>query len=477
MTSTRISGTGYGYYKLSRGDKLATIGGCREAGPGPDMGATAQAALYSTQSRAEHLRLKRRASGPRSGPKMEMESPRVEIPTSKYLFYIAISNDKVGIVEFLVEEKLAQIAGTNKKYPHDTPLHCAARNGSIKVASYLVEKARGLINARNDEGDAPLSLAVREKHRDPAVREKQRSVAELLLNHKADINSTDSNGHTLLHYAVKCESPDFVRTLLSHGCKMETKDHAGKYPLQYVMEMHSSKEASSLELLRAFLHDNKNQASLRAGFPVLSKASRDGKLVLVEAMIQSHSNLVSWKPQPPFDSKFKPALHEAVKNGQEEVLKKLCKVASLDAINMKDSTGNTALHQAIISNQPGMVSLLIDAKADMELASGKADGLLPPLHLAVHHMNLMAIKALLGQKVDARTRIPGNPVCNYCTSVRNPPQSRDARCILYSVDPRQSHPDFHVIDDLLSKATKTPRRPQVVGNQTMVPRRPAALLK
>ena len=34
----------------------------------------------------EHLRLKQRGSGPRSGPEMEMESPRVEIPTTKGLF-------------------------------------------------------------------------------------------------------------------------------------------------------------------------------------------------------------------------------------------------------------------------------------------------------------------------------------------------------------------------------------------------------
>ena len=34
----------------------------------------------------EHLRLKQRGSGPRSGPEMEMKCPRVEIPTSNCLF-------------------------------------------------------------------------------------------------------------------------------------------------------------------------------------------------------------------------------------------------------------------------------------------------------------------------------------------------------------------------------------------------------
>jgi len=33
-----------------------------------------------------HLRLEQRGSGPRSGLRMEMESPRVEIPTLKLLF-------------------------------------------------------------------------------------------------------------------------------------------------------------------------------------------------------------------------------------------------------------------------------------------------------------------------------------------------------------------------------------------------------
>jgi hypothetical protein len=62
--------------RLGRGDKLATIGGW----PGPDVGAI-DPLLSHVQ---EHLRLKQRDSGPRSGPKMEMESTRVEIPVVKH---------------------------------------------------------------------------------------------------------------------------------------------------------------------------------------------------------------------------------------------------------------------------------------------------------------------------------------------------------------------------------------------------------
>ena len=74
----------------SRGDKLATIGGCRERGPlGPIVGAIDPLLRPTTTMLShvqEHLRLKQRGSGPRSGPEMEMENPRVEIPTSKGLF-------------------------------------------------------------------------------------------------------------------------------------------------------------------------------------------------------------------------------------------------------------------------------------------------------------------------------------------------------------------------------------------------------
>ena len=47
----------------------------------------------------EHLRLKQRGSGPRSGPEMEMESPRVEIPTTKWLF-LAAEIEKVADEDF-----------------------------------------------------------------------------------------------------------------------------------------------------------------------------------------------------------------------------------------------------------------------------------------------------------------------------------------------------------------------------------------
>ncbi|OAL36633.1 hypothetical protein AYO20_03965 [Fonsecaea nubica] len=444
------------------------------------------------------------------------------------LFYIAISRDKVGIVDFLVDKKPAEIAGTNKEYPHDTPLHCAARNGSIKVASYLVDTAPALINARNEEGDAPLSLAVKEKPRDLEVRKKQCEVVELLLNHKADINATDRKGRTPLHnsalagdaemiqklvdvgakteyfdiegqtalhcavsvkdvasveallagdsnidcldnrkgqtplhHAVIGEDPALVRVLLGRGCKRDVNDHDGKYPLQYVMDMDPLKKASSRELLCAFLHDNKNQASLWAGFPVLSKASQDGKLVFVQEIIKSHSNLVSWKPQPPFDSTFKPALHEAVRNGQKQVLEALCKVAkNPQAINLTDHAGNTVLHQAIISNRPEWISQLIRLGADKELVSGEADGSLPPLHLAARHMNVKAIKALLDEDVDAKRRIPGGQICDVCMRLRTTPSGRNARCILRNLDPsRRSDPNFLSIDQLLRHAsTSTLRR-------------------
>ena len=80
MTSARIGCQ----VKGSRGDKLATIGGCREQGrsPGPDVGTIDPFHVH------EHLRLKQRGLGLRSGPRMEMESPRVEIPTSNCLFHI-----------------------------------------------------------------------------------------------------------------------------------------------------------------------------------------------------------------------------------------------------------------------------------------------------------------------------------------------------------------------------------------------------
>ncbi|KIW68199.1 hypothetical protein PV04_04160 [Phialophora macrospora] len=423
------------------------------------------------------------------------------------LLHIAIGKGHLEMIKLLVEHGV-QVATSDTK-SGDTPLHCAIRNGSIDVGKYVMEKARALINALNNKNETPLFLAARMKMLDmieplikhgaiinarneygytplhAAVLAKDMEMVGALLKEGAKVGIPNNAGQTPLHSAVVAkdiasikvllelgpkvdwsdkiyprsplhqavigEDPESVKTLLDLGCNMEVKDRAGKYPLQYILEMPESK-ASAVDLLREFLKVHERKTSFHKGFHALSKASRDGRLIFVQEILRSDPGLVTWRP--PANSAFLLPLHEAIKANNKDVLEELCKTAkNLSAIDSKDHQGNTALHQSIISGRPHLIPLLIGNGADKEHPSGEADGSLPPLHLAALRMNLMAVKCLLNMGADVKRRIPGGEPCDACQRTRERPQGRDARCILRNLDPSfRSNPNFEAIDELLNWA-------------------------
>ena len=75
-------------------------------------------------------------------------------------------------------------------------LHLAALNGHRDVAAILLSPTGGRANVdlRNNRRQTPLHLATSQGHW---------SVAELLISHNADISSTDEDGDTALHIAIK----------------------------------------------------------------------------------------------------------------------------------------------------------------------------------------------------------------------------------------------------------------------------------
>jgi hypothetical protein len=59
----------------------------------------------------------------------------------------------------------------------------------------------------------------------------QADVADLLIDHGADLGAADLYGRTPLHLAA---TPQMVKLLLSRGAKVELRDHAGREPLHLV---------------------------------------------------------------------------------------------------------------------------------------------------------------------------------------------------------------------------------------------------
>ena len=88
-----------------------------------------------------------------------------------------------------------------------TPLHHAAQAGQPVVAEFLLAHGANVETTTND-GLTPLHLAASHGHR---------SMVKLLLKHQASIREVDHNGYTPLHLAAQKGYRSVVETLLAAG--------------------------------------------------------------------------------------------------------------------------------------------------------------------------------------------------------------------------------------------------------------------
>lgn len=80
--------------------------------------------------------------------------------------------------------------------------------------------------------------------------ERDREVIELLLNHGADTNLFDSNGHTCLHTAVfQKENSELISLLIAYKADVNAKAPDGETPLALALRLGNSGNA---ELLRQY---------------------------------------------------------------------------------------------------------------------------------------------------------------------------------------------------------------------------------
>jgi len=145
-----------------------------------------------------------------------------------------------------------------------TPLHCAARGGSVEVAAILIE--RGLsVSATDSQGATPLHWAAAEGQLNTAklliekgadvnatnlfgstpllavARGKVASaVVQLLVQSGARVSAVDSRGENALHklawFGYPQENIKSAQTLLDAGADVNAKNHDGKTPLDILSD-------------------------------------------------------------------------------------------------------------------------------------------------------------------------------------------------------------------------------------------------
>jgi ankyrin repeat protein len=168
----------------------------------------------------------------------------------------ALEEDKKSML-FLLEHGADRNAADNDG---NTPLHIACKRGMVEYALFLVEQgalctvknnkgdslihyechhgaqnleliklflSKGVVLDKNLKGKTPLHYCVNNEHVD---EERQKATITFLLEQGIDINQTDNDGNTILHYAYEQNTSSIIKFLIEKGASESIKNKNGKIP-------------------------------------------------------------------------------------------------------------------------------------------------------------------------------------------------------------------------------------------------------
>ncbi len=231
-----------------------------------------------------------------------------------------------------------------------TPLHFAAENGHEEVVKALLNKGAN-VNATDNKEETPFDLTTNEK-----IKTLLQNTAELLkvaksgdiqkvnslINEGANVNATDQNGKTPLHWAAVKGHKEAVEALLGkEGIDVNLADKKKDTPLHSVLK----KDNIDINVLNALL-------------------GAEGINVNIK------DELRKWTP-----------LHWAVVKGHKEVVKALLGKDGIN-VNIGGQYGKkTPLHLAAQNNNKEVVEALLDKGANVNAEDDKGE---TPLDLATN---------------------------------------------------------------------------------------------
>jgi ankyrin repeat protein len=120
----------------------------------------------------------------------------------------------------LLIERGADIEAKDATYSN-TVLHTAVHHNGHEIAALLMAHGAN-VNATNTSGHTPLHTT---DHCD---------IAKLLVAHGADVNAVDTHGLTPLHCAAFCDNLDIATLLLEYGADVNAVSGRGFTPLEIV---------------------------------------------------------------------------------------------------------------------------------------------------------------------------------------------------------------------------------------------------
>jgi ankyrin repeat protein len=266
-------------------------------------------------------------------------------PSGTSPFYNAIFNKHLPVIEYLISKgvNVDEKIGKNEH----TGLFKACEDGSLDIAKVLVD-AGANINFKSKERYTPLFFA---------VQYNRKPIVEYLVSKGVKID--EKNGqleHTAMIKACEDGSLDIVKVLVDAGANINLKSKGEFSPLLYAVE---NKRKPIVEYLvsKGVNIDEKNG---HLGNTALIKACEFGSLDIAKVLVDAGAN-INLKSK----AGFTPLFYAVQKNHKPVVEYLISKGVNVDEKNGQE--GSSALYQASYDGLLEIVTMLVDAGADVHL--------------------------------------------------------------------------------------------------------------
>mgnify|MGYP005829084035 CR=1 FL=1 len=156
--------------------------------------------------------------------------------------------EAVQINDRATVKKLLEDAPTFANTENDeglTPLGSASHFGHVEMVKLLLDNGADV----NAISHSKISFIPSNTALHAAIAgERNLEVIEALLEHHAETNIFDSNGHTCLHSAVyHLDNVQLISQLIENGASVNAKVDGGKTPLEIALEREHHQVAELLE--------------------------------------------------------------------------------------------------------------------------------------------------------------------------------------------------------------------------------------
>jgi ankyrin repeat protein len=281
-----------------------------------------------------------------------------------------------------------------------TPLFYAVSSQSFEVATILLTynlpeglTCKGLVNVIVEHSVTPLHISAEKKHT---------KLVQLLLRHGAEVDASDANGMTALHYACLPMSPkesnpeqqyETVRALLKAGAQRDKKTNRGTTPIMHAVY------SESTEVIKLLLSANMPQElspkkllniADSSGFTPLLLAAQRHNAQLVKYLIHNGADIRVCQQGDAFTA-LHHACSDSANNDEPEAVETV--KALLDKGARRDSqatNGYTVLHTTVSSAFEEVAKILLTYNLPIHL--NKSDFVNMSTHLGITPLMLAAQK-------------------------------------------------------------------------------------